>query len=386
MPIIGLKLLDREFQRAEDRRNNRRRSQTLPKPAGCSDLWLAARENRVDLVERLVLEHGAMINGAKAPFGTTPLHRACSGGCEETVVKLIELGADINATTFLSWETPLHYACGNGHTAVCEVLVRAGALIYKKNKEKLTPLQKAAAGGHKLLSLRMIEVDHEVKEAAAKARLQQQIAAARASRDSRDSRDAREDSRPTSRTSRRSRGSRGSRDRAPAGDVDDDDEDDPRLGPEVTCVFKHDPLPEHRALFVNNVKFSLGDRLVVWDNNHHVVSTKYSATFKRLANEKNVDLAILEVELEEGNAMSRKIVKVSERALRSRAWVLHHADGEHEETQRVGSTQGKTRFSDLQALKQHESEVLKSKRALAQVAEAQSDAADEGSRSASPSP
>ena len=78
--------------------------------------------------------------------------------------------------------------------------------------------------------------------------------------------------------------------------------------------------------------------------------------------------------------MSTKLVKVSEHDLKSRAWELHHEDLEHEEVQRVGSRQGQRqgniRFSDLQTLKQHESDVIKTKRALAQVAESPGDTAD----------
>ena len=54
---------------------------------------------------------------------------------------------DVNQCNDIGWSA-LHHACVNGHTAVCDVLIRAGANVKTRNKFGASPLNVAVASGH----------------------------------------------------------------------------------------------------------------------------------------------------------------------------------------------------------------------------------------------
>jgi ankyrin repeat protein len=93
------------------------------------ELIVAAKENNLAEVSRL-LRAGADVNyRALHKNGFTPLHWACFWGHVHVVVELLKNGADIESKNGNGF-TPLYYACAhgdNGHVAVVIELLSRGA-------------------------------------------------------------------------------------------------------------------------------------------------------------------------------------------------------------------------------------------------------------------
>ena len=92
----------------------------------CAPLWLAAAQGHTEIVSLLL---GAKANAAWADEyeADTALHCAASWWGKESVARvLVEGGAPLNVVN-KSGETPLVCAAANGYTAVCTVLLQAGA-------------------------------------------------------------------------------------------------------------------------------------------------------------------------------------------------------------------------------------------------------------------
>ena len=100
---------------------------------------------------KLLLEHGADV-GARADYGSTPLHGAALNGRVDAIKELVEAGADVGARTKGGW-TPLHAAVSAaafhskflGNEAVkwfvvlVKELVRAGADVGARTEDGRTP-------------------------------------------------------------------------------------------------------------------------------------------------------------------------------------------------------------------------------------------------------
>jgi len=95
----------------------------------------------------LLIAKGADVN-AKNKYGSTPLHRAASGGHKEITEILIAKGADVNAKNHRGM-TPLQFAAMKGHKEIAELLIAKGADVNAKENHGRTPLHGAAFHGHK---------------------------------------------------------------------------------------------------------------------------------------------------------------------------------------------------------------------------------------------
>ena len=163
--------------------------QRLPQPSAAQDvvsdaLYIACRNGHAQ-VGRYLLERGAD-PGFRAFLGGTPLHWAHFGGSAELVELLLAAGADPGARddeydctprafgicapsgwglARLVYErlsrdptlasvhdgrgTPLHEAAREGHAMIVRLLLTAGADRTVRDREGLTPLERARAAGHR---------------------------------------------------------------------------------------------------------------------------------------------------------------------------------------------------------------------------------------------
>ena len=74
--------------------------------------------------------------GAADARGLTPLHGACLGGHEGTVVLLLLLGAEVAVADAEGW-SPLQCAVRSDSAMCVEALVRAGADVSWRNRDGL---------------------------------------------------------------------------------------------------------------------------------------------------------------------------------------------------------------------------------------------------------
>lgn len=87
---------------------------------------------RIALV-RLLVQHGALIEGRHTREKKTPLIYAVQNGSVALVETLLELGADVGGRSLSTWHrvapnaTPLHHAAYHGHAAVVALLLEHGA-------------------------------------------------------------------------------------------------------------------------------------------------------------------------------------------------------------------------------------------------------------------
>lgn len=100
-------------------------------------------------IARLLLEHGADVNGTHKG-GTTVLFHAAESGRTEIVRFLIQQGADVNRTSRYGL-APLHAAAHKGNLTVAKMLVESGADPTAKSRDGETVLDAAVAGGNPLL-------------------------------------------------------------------------------------------------------------------------------------------------------------------------------------------------------------------------------------------
>ncbi|XP_072046592.1 uncharacterized protein [Amphiura filiformis] len=77
---------------------------------------------------------------------------AAAAGDYDTCKSLLQKGIDVNCSHMFVFDfTPLHEASSNGHSAVCQILLRAGAIVNNRAGPELderTPLHQAAMSGH----------------------------------------------------------------------------------------------------------------------------------------------------------------------------------------------------------------------------------------------
>jgi ankyrin repeat protein len=93
--------------------------------AGSTPLFIAAQENRLDVVT-LLIAAGADVNKACVD-GVTPFHMAAQNGQAAVVDLLIAAGANVHATLTSSTTTALSLALAQGHDEVVQKLRAAGA-------------------------------------------------------------------------------------------------------------------------------------------------------------------------------------------------------------------------------------------------------------------
>jgi ankyrin repeat protein len=153
--------------------------------AGVTPLFVAAQDNRLDVVT-LLIAAGADVNKARANDGSTPLHKAAQHihagvvsvfietvGVDlnaaltdgelvgvtplfvaaqdnrlDVVTLLIAAGADVTRARFDDGCTPLHMTAQHGHAGVVDLSITAGANVRATSTNGATALSTALAQGH----------------------------------------------------------------------------------------------------------------------------------------------------------------------------------------------------------------------------------------------
>jgi ankyrin repeat protein len=115
--------------------------------AGVMPLFLAAQDNRLDVVT-LLIAAGSDVNKACDEDGCTPLYIAAALGHAGVVsVLLVAAGADVNMAD-VDGCTPLHAAAHQGQAAVVDLFIAAGANVHAPLTDGATALSTALARGH----------------------------------------------------------------------------------------------------------------------------------------------------------------------------------------------------------------------------------------------
>ncbi|NWJ10085.1 ASB3 protein, partial [Crypturellus undulatus] len=109
-------------------------------------LFLAVEKGHTDIV-KLLLQHGANVNGRHTWAGWSSLHGASSEGHIEIIKILMEKGADKEYEND-SGITPLFIAAQYGMLESLRMLISYGANVNCQAKDKATPLLIAAQEGH----------------------------------------------------------------------------------------------------------------------------------------------------------------------------------------------------------------------------------------------
>jgi ankyrin repeat protein len=101
---------------------------------------------------------------AQSHSGWTPLHSACSRGCEEVIVSLLlENGADPTITcTDNDGKTPLHFASRNGQEAPIRLLLEHGTNVNVKDNGGYTPLHYASKEGREAVVSLLLEKEADM--------------------------------------------------------------------------------------------------------------------------------------------------------------------------------------------------------------------------------
>jgi ankyrin repeat protein len=133
------------------RSNTHKRIELLMEGSLADAVLRAATAGDVAELARLVAVHGpAAIRADGDPQELSTLHLAAAAGQLEAVKYLLSpaVGADPRAARINNF-TPLHSAAMKGHTAVCEILLRAGAEVnVQTDPQGYAPLHSAAFAGH----------------------------------------------------------------------------------------------------------------------------------------------------------------------------------------------------------------------------------------------
>ncbi len=128
-----------------------------PDDQGMTPLWVAAGNDRADIV-RLLIERGADVN-ASGKRGRTPLHVAFHYGYAGIARLLIEKGADMNACKYGS---TLLRAAYLGSADVVRLLIEKGADVNTRDKRGRTPLLMAEGKDHAGIARLLIEKGADV--------------------------------------------------------------------------------------------------------------------------------------------------------------------------------------------------------------------------------
>jgi hypothetical protein len=121
---------------------------------GRTELWWAAREGQVDVVERLI---AAVENpNARDIDGEGPLHAAARGGHAAVIERLIVAGADPRAGDH-NGTTPLHLAVESSQAASVQLLLEHGADANATDWFGRTPLHQAVLQGDRALSALLLD-------------------------------------------------------------------------------------------------------------------------------------------------------------------------------------------------------------------------------------
>ena len=113
--------------------------------SGNTALKIAAKKNHKELAEFLISQ-GAEVNSRNRKRHSTPLHAAAKRGRLGIVKLLIKNGAMLDAKT-KNRQTPLHLAAKKDRALVVEELLSAGASLEPIDQRGATPLAEAAANG-----------------------------------------------------------------------------------------------------------------------------------------------------------------------------------------------------------------------------------------------
>jgi ankyrin repeat protein len=110
-----------------------------------TNIWIAAGEGRIDLVEYFLLNGGPDITdlgnpNVKDELGYTCMHAAASYDQKEMVEYLISKGADVNILDH-EGDTPLHVT---ETASMAELLIANGADPHIRNSEGFLPIETAS--------------------------------------------------------------------------------------------------------------------------------------------------------------------------------------------------------------------------------------------------
>lgn len=97
---------------------------SIPDDETETPLHFAARRGYQDIVTLLLDDTRTKVNCADSR-NSTPFHAACSGGDRSVCELLLKHGADLTAKT-KNRLNALHFAAYNGSADICELLVSAG--------------------------------------------------------------------------------------------------------------------------------------------------------------------------------------------------------------------------------------------------------------------
>ena len=121
---------------------------------GRTELWWAAREGRVAVVQRLI---AAVENPNAADIdGEAPLHAAARGGHAAVIAVLLGHGADPRAVD-RTGTTPLHLAVESGQAASVQRLLDNGAAVNARDAFGRTPLHQAVLQGDRALAALLLD-------------------------------------------------------------------------------------------------------------------------------------------------------------------------------------------------------------------------------------
>lgn len=100
----------------------------------------AVKENDLNLIKKIIQEHGSKVMNEVDDIGQTPLHVACFGDDTSLVEFLVKQGSDINCTDNNQW-TPLHCSCSASKFSITEFLLSQPTIKpAQPNNQLSTPL------------------------------------------------------------------------------------------------------------------------------------------------------------------------------------------------------------------------------------------------------
>ena len=138
-------------------------SANLLGPDGSRPLHEAARHGQIETLQTL-LTHGALIDAAIAPLGTTALMLAVDSGRTEAVGLLLKKGARTDLRDALTQRTALHRAAEKGDARMAGLLIAAGADVFAEDSRGMTARDIAASCGHRSLESALLKVmDHHTR-------------------------------------------------------------------------------------------------------------------------------------------------------------------------------------------------------------------------------